>query len=187
MSSKVCDDCGIDTPLDAMHFDRDRASADGFKDTCKMCRKEQREASLKPSKAPGEVQRDIEDQAIAMLENLSPNKQGISVPHMAELFEAVIEAFQGPQGLARHILSTFVAAKPGGPVRQKILADIIRLGMKTTETGMAQVALDKLTTEELEELHKTRLAEIAKGKSYRPPTMTVIEQIIEEEHLDGED
>ena len=187
MSTKVCDECGIDTPLDAMHYDRDRSSADGFRSTCKLCRKEMREADLKSSKTPGEVQRDIEDQAVAMLEKLSPNKQGISVPHMAELFEAVIEAFQGPQGLARHILSTFIASKPGGPVRQKILADIIRLGMKTTETGMAQVALDKLTTEELEELHKARLKEMTSSKSYRPPSLTVIEQIIEEEAENGED
>ncbi len=76
---------------------------------------------------------------------------------------------------------------PGGPVRQKILADIIRLGMKTTETGMAQVALDKLTTEELEELHKARLKEMTSSKSYRPPSLTVIEQIIEEEAENGED
>lgn len=180
MSTKVCNECGTDTPLDAMHYDRDRSAADGFRDVCKMCRKEQREQSLSQKRAPGDIMRGVEDEAMEVLGKLSPERGGISVPHMAELFEAVMDAFSGPQGLSRHILSTFLAAKPGGPVRQKILSDILKLGQRTTETGMAQVSLDKLTTEEIEELHQRRLEELSRVKPVRPKRLTVVEELLED-------
>lgn len=180
MSTKTCTDCGTDLPLDAMHYDRDRNASDGFRDVCKLCRKEQREQSLKEKRAPSDVMRSVEDEALYVLDKLSPERGGISVPHMAELFEAVMDAFSGPQGLARHILSTFLAAKPGGPVRQKILADVLKLGQRTTETGMAQVSLDKLTTEEIEELHQRKLAELERIKPVKPRRLTVVEELMED-------
>lgn len=180
MSTKVCTDCGTDLPLDAMHYDRDRNSSDGFRDVCKLCRKEQREQSLRERRPPGDVMRGVEDEAMEVLDKLAPDRGGISVPHMAELFEAVMDAFSGPQGLARHILSTFLSAKPGGPVRQKILSDVLKLGQRTTETGMAQVSLDKLTTEEIEELHNRKLEEISRIRVVKPKTLTVVEELLED-------
>lgn len=82
MSTKTCTDCGTDLPLDAMHYDRDRNASDGFRDVCKLCRKEQREQSLKEKRAPGEVMRSVEDEALDVLDKLSPERGGISVPHM---------------------------------------------------------------------------------------------------------
>jgi hypothetical protein len=159
-----------------MHYDRKGDTADGFRDVCKLCRKEERESK---TQAMVPVMREIEDQALDVLSKISTQTKGLSVPHMAELFEAMMEAFEGPAGLARHCLATFLASKPGGPVRQKILSDIIRLGQKTTETGMAQVAMDKLTTEELEELHARILTDMntrSGGPGFRVP---VKEQLIE--------
>ena len=64
MSTKVCTECNMTIPLDAQHYDRDRHSADGFRDVCKMCRKEQRET---PKKSPSETMRSIEDEAMDAL------------------------------------------------------------------------------------------------------------------------
>ena len=176
MSTKVCTECNMTIPLDAQHYDRDRHSADGFRDVCKMCRKEQRET---PKKSPSETMRSIEDEAMDALGKIDPTQaETISVPHMAELFEAIMTAFQGTQGFARHVMHTFLSAKPGSAVKQKILSDIIKLGQKTTETGLAQVSMDKLTTEELDELHKRIAGQIvSERKLAKKASVPVIQEI----------
>ena len=120
-------------------------------------------------------------EAMDALGKIDPTQaETISVPHMAELFEAIMTAFQGTQGFARHVMHTFLSAKPGSAVKQKILSDIIKLGQKTTETGLAQVSMDKLTTEELDELHKRIAGQIvSERKLAKKASVPVIQEMLD--------
>lgn len=148
--TKICSGpCRSELPLSAMHFDRDNAAADGFKDICKVCRSEQRREKENVS-----IARRVKklDRATAKVLDIAAQGHGSRIPHVAELFEAMIAAYGGVQTLAQHFVANHLAAKPGGSIRQKGLETVIRLAIKTSETGAARKPLEVLSDEELNAL-----------------------------------
>ena len=164
MQTKHCSECMSELPLDALHFDRDNNTADGFRSECKVCRSEIRHQ---------ERQRKVDERLLKLDGNLVRMLTGAldanytKLPHIAELWEAGIGIFGGPRGFMEHMLGTYLSSKPGSKERVKILEMMLRLGTKVTESGATKVPTELLSDEDLmrerEELVK-RLVVLA------PPT-----------------
>ena len=167
MSSKQCKNCHVEYPVNKEFWHRDNSSSDGFRSTCKMCRAEELEKSRK-KKLDDRVTK-IEDAGIELLDNMA--KGGSSVPHMAETFQRIMEAFGGPGGFSQQVMSTFYRAAPGSLQRQRILEAVLRLNIKVSESGAAQKSLEELTNEEIDkEIEKSFQAII-------DPDISVLHQI----------
>lgn len=163
METKHCVVCESELPLNAMYFDRDNKSPDGFRKECKSCRSESRreerhEAVLSKVK---QLDRAAEKLILGTLD-----QEGSRIPHIAELCECVMDVFGGPRGYAQFLLGEFLSHKPGSQGRTKILSNIQYMVQKTTESGAAKKPLELLSEEDLEreaeELLKRRALKIAK-------------------------
>lgn len=57
----------------------------------------------------------------------------------------------GPEALAAQFAANYVAAKQGSATRQRMLGDVLRVGGKVTELGLATLRMSDLPTEELKQ------------------------------------
>jgi len=144
---KVCSGCHHELSRDAFHFDRDNHSADGFKNICKVCR-----ASREQAEDNAEIAAKVDklDTATSIILDTIAASGGSKVPHVVEVFEHLIGAYGGAQGLAQHYMANYLMAKPGSAIRQKLLDTMIRLTIKATETGAVRKPLDMMDDAELE-------------------------------------
>jgi hypothetical protein len=166
---RTCDDCGMDLPLNAMYFDRDNKAPGGFKGTCKQCRSEIRKVRTDQEVLDKIAQ--LDKFTLRMLDNIAMG-EGSRVPHVAELYERLVEAFGGSSGVARHALNTYLASKPDSQIRVKVLDILTRLAMKTTDTGAAKIPVELLSDADLqrviEEKTKTILGIGVKDVELKP-------------------
>lgn len=154
---KVCNKCNTPLPMDAKHFDRNNYSPDGYRNTCKACRSQERRA---------EREEDL-DEKIARLDQATMRAldvvatEGAKIPHLVELFEEVVHSLGGQQGVAQHIVANLCAAPPGSTTRTKMIEMVVRMGTKVSEMGAARKPLDAMTDEELEALASEQMKRIA--------------------------
>lgn len=152
--TKCCTICQDTLPLDAIHFTRDRASADGFRDECRTCRSEQRKQERK-----GDIDERLQalDKAALNMIQMVANHDFSRVPHVAEVFECLMRVFGGPQGFAEHYMGTYLSAKPGSQQRIKLLSTVTMLANQATQSGAVQVPKEYLSDEDLERELQKRL------------------------------
>lgn len=143
-----CDKCRSDLPRNAYYYHRDAQEPSGFRKTCNTCRKkkEKRIGDLEISTA---VER-YDKMALRLLEKAAAAQSGSNIPHVAEVFERLMEMAGGATGFAQHVWLTFLAAPPGSQQRVKLLSLIKDFGIKTTDTGAAKKPVEMLDDEELE-------------------------------------
>jgi len=142
---KTCTRCADIMSLEK--FDVDNSKADGRKSVCKRCRAEKMRDDYRIDIANKALELD---QRAAKIIEKAVDELGPNVPHIAELFHHLIDVFGGPQGLAQHCMSTYLMAKPGTPGRQKMLAMIMQIATKVTDTGAANLPLDLLSDADIE-------------------------------------
>ena len=148
---KPCMTCGIEYPKTASFYHSDKQAKDGFKATCIECRRKQRKRRNADRVAKKVEQ--IDNLSLGMIDSLM--QTGSDVPHVAEVFQRVMEAFNGAGGFAQHFMAQYLSAKPGSAIRQRMLDSVIRLATKVSDTGAAQIPVDMLTDEDLQmELEK---------------------------------
>ena len=164
MSSKECRQCSVIYPITKEFWHRDNSSTDGFRHTCKMCRAEDLEDKRK-EEIDSRLKK-LEEGGFDLLDKLVQG--GSNVPHMAETFQRIMEAFGGPGGFAQQLIATYYRATPGSQQRQRILDSIMRLNNKVSESGAAQKSLEELSNEELDQ-------EIEKSiQQYADPDITTL-------------
>ncbi len=146
MSQRECKTCHVKFPLTKDFWHRDNSSSDGYRKICKMCRAEELEKKRKDE--VDDRLKKLEDAGFSMLDNLVNG--GSEVPHMAETFQRIMEAFGGPGGFASQLMSTYFRAAPGSQQRQRILDSVLRLNIKVSESGAAKKSLEEMTNEELD-------------------------------------
>jgi len=156
MEQKECKRCHVLYPLDKNFWHRNNHASDGFRNTCRMCRSE--EVEDKRREAIDQRITALEEGGIDILGKLT--RGGSEVPHMAETFQRIMEAFGGPGGFAQQLIATYYRAAPGSQLRQRIQSDIIRLNIKVSESGAAKRSLEEITTEELDDAMKKKMKEI---------------------------
>ena len=158
-----CSECGEEKHLNPDFWHRDKEKASGFKTVCKGCRNKnkQEDVDRKVVERTGDILREkaeaIEHKAITFLDIATQSDVERGAPHIAEIYEQIMHVFQGPEGVARMYLATFLQAPEGGSVRQRILDKIMATGQKVSEMGVAQVPTELLSDEELEKAIDVRL------------------------------
>ena len=144
--TRTCDKCNFTLPLTASHFDRKRDGPDGFRTTCKTCRKEQREDTKNALASPSsgnlqagvdEISESLDSQALTLLRSLSADRRrSTDVPHEAEVYQEIMARFGGASGFADHLMAQFLAAGPGSAARLSLL--------RLTATMSANVGVEQL-------------------------------------------
>ena len=141
-----CDKCQSELPVTAYYFDRDQQEPSGFRKTCKVCRKN-KEKRVNDLEIAAAVEQ-FDKLALRTLEKAIIGG-GANIPHVAEVFEQIMQLAGGASGYARTLWLTFLSSPPGSNQRVKLLSLMKDFGVKTTETGAAKKPLDMMTEEEL--------------------------------------
>ena len=76
-------------------------------------------------------------------------KGGAEVPHLTELYQRIMEAFDGAGGFAQHFMAQYLMAKPGSSIRTKLLMATIAMGKEVSAMGGAQLPVEAMQDEEL--------------------------------------
>ena len=155
MEQKECNRCRVMYPLMKDFWHRNNHSTDGFRNTCRMCRSEEVEEKRKED-IDSRI-KTLEEGGIDILGQLTQG--GSEVPHMAETFQRIMEAFGGPGGFAQQLIATYYRAAPGSQLRQRIMSDIMRLNVKVSDSGAAKRSLEEVTSEELDDAMEKKMRE----------------------------
>jgi len=173
--TRTCDKCNFTLPLTASHFDRKRDGPDGFRTTCKTCRKEQREDTKNALASPSsgnlqagvdEISESLDSQALTLLRSLSADRRrSTDVPHEAEVYQEIMARFGGASGFADHLMAQFLAAGPGSAARLSLLRLTATMSANVVKSGYATVPLDMLSDEDLARLHEQQATAILQQKT----------------------
>lgn len=181
-----CDTCGFPLPLDASHFDRKRDAPDGFRVTCKQCRKEQNagrtdiaDPSVNPEFEAGlaEASTAIDGRTLRTLQRLTnADTMGSAIPDEAEFLQEFMKRLGGAGGWADHVMANYLAAPLGSQRRYLLLKLAAEQSRSVTAQKKTTVALGDLTNEDLNALHEKYLEEMASRLPRRreptpPPTL----------------
>lgn len=145
--------CGRELPQSEDFFDKDSSRASGFRSICKECRAADRQMAKldEQSKTIAKLDRYLED----AMEDACPG--GTNLPHIAEIYQETVSLFGGVRGVALHLVGNFMAAKPGGQVRQRILDSLLRLSESISGEGKLAPPVELMSDEDLDrelEQHK---------------------------------
>ena len=69
---------------------------------------------------------------------------------MAELFQYIIWAFDGPAGWAKRLFADYLQSPSGSAVQQKYHGMILKLSKDVSDSGAAQKSYNEMTDDELE-------------------------------------
>lgn len=156
---KMCNECGMELPATPDYFDVDNDKDDGLKTICKGCRKLGSEVK-RNTKISENI--DMMDKAsLALIRQLA--RGGSECPHVAELYQNIMQAFDGAGGFAIHFMNQYLAAQPGSTQRTKMLDLLMRLATKVTDSGAAQMPLDLMSDEDLQHTLEQRTLKLLGG------------------------
>lgn len=158
---KLCDECGTQFPATADYFHRDAYKEDGLKATCRSCRSKRNIVSEDGAIATRLKKMELE--SAELLDQLTSG--GSSIPHQAELLECLVHAMGGVQGFSKHVMATYLAATPGSATRQKLLDMIVKLTIKVTEHGDANLPVELMTDDDLEKELQRKLMRVKAFKA----------------------
>lgn len=161
---KDCAGCGQVYPLSRLYWHADSNTDTGFHSHCKSCRlgKKAKEQIDLAEQALAEKVKEAQATSLAILDVMQVPKNYSRVPHMAELYERMIEVFGGPQGIAQHYLLTFLAAKPGSSIRQKIMQSMMNLSVMVSQDGKARVPLELMSEEDVDRAIEEKAKQVLK-------------------------
>jgi hypothetical protein len=131
-------------------FAHDSHTVDGFSRVCKLCMEEiAREEHLLLVE---QRIRTLDKASLQVLERLAvmPARTLNKSPHVLSLLEDLTQVWGGTQGFAQHLMAQYLAATPGGMIRNKLLESFIFLVHKISEAGYAKKPLSAMSDEELE-------------------------------------
>ena len=142
----LCTGCNEWLPKSPEYFDRDAAREGGLRPVCKQCRVKQRE--VRRMQELQEQIKELDEHSLSILDKIT--RTGSDVPHVAEVFQRLMEAYDGAGGFAQHFMAQYLTAKPGSTVRTKMLDLVLRLAQKTSESGAARIPIELLEDEDLQ-------------------------------------
>jgi hypothetical protein len=155
VKSKQCMNCNGNLPLTEEYFHRDCNSGDGFRHMCKSCRNGK--TSEVKQDALHDVHKRLEQKGISVLSQLSEG--GSKLPHIAEVYQCMIEAFGGPKLLAQHTVACYFHPDTNQNTKQKILQMLVNMSGKVSDSGAISRDLDQVPTEELQKMLDGRMNE----------------------------
>lgn len=150
IQSRVCEACGQIRPLTPKYWPRVPGTQHTFQVICKGCHKAQRDKR--------KLER-MERRSVSAFVKKSKDG-GSNIPHTSEMLESIMSLFGGSQGLASTMAQQYYAAPPGGRIRTSILEMIMRLVVKTAETGGTSKPVSLMSDEEIEAALSQRLENV---------------------------
>jgi hypothetical protein len=138
-------------------FATDVREVDGFAPICKACQAEiDREEHL--LEVDSRI-RTLDRATLRVLELLgnTPAREIVESPHVISLLQDLTRVWGGTQGFAQHVMGQFVAAAPGGMMRQKCLEMYERVLTRASEAGHTKKPLHAMTDDELQQERDRRL------------------------------
>jgi len=145
--TKTCTgECGHDLPATSDYFDRDESKDDGLRTVCKACRS--LEGERREQKQMDDRIKKLDEGALHLLDSLA--RSGSEIPHVAEVYQRLMEVFDGAGGYAAHFMAQYLMATPGSSTRTKMLELIMRIGFKVSEMGNAQLPVEMMHDEDLQ-------------------------------------
>lgn len=164
-SSKVCACCREEYPRNDTYFTPDPSMPDGYRPKCANCRSAQ--SRKKHMRMVRNRVRKLDKASMAIIDAIA--ERGTAVPHIAEVFQRLMDAYGGAAGLARHHMAQYLSSKPGSQIRQRMIEGIIKLSIKVTDHGGARKPVEMMDDEELEREYQQRfLQATAKLLPYEP-------------------
>lgn len=142
LETRKCPSCRQTMPLSEFF---------GKEPKCKHCLRQQVRTVAAQSK--GEAS-ELDRMLVERLENLSdiiPSGGDENLPDQGTMVEDILRPFGGSRGLGLQLAATYVTAKPGSAVRQRILQNIMQHVKVASELGYAKKPLEMLSDEELED------------------------------------
>lgn len=170
---KFCTTCGIEKNL--FEFSEDKSTKDGLRRQCRACRRETKHAELRRRKAR-QQEKAIErqqQQGYEILDALANG--GKNNPHIAEVYESLMNAFGGVDGYAKWFFADFLAAKPGSQNRVKLHQMLVTLTAKVSQQGLAEQRLEMLDREDLMRI----IRQAAEGDD----DLELIGQVVDQAHM----
>jgi hypothetical protein len=151
VQSRACEACGEVRPLTPKNWPRVVGTQHTFQVICKACHKAQK-GKRKLERMEGRSVQAFVKQA---------KTGGSNIPHTSEMLESIMSLFGGSQGLASTMAQQYWAAPPGGRIRTSILELIMRLVVKTAESGATAKPVSLMSDEEIEAALSKRLETVA--------------------------
>jgi hypothetical protein len=150
---KMCKVCERDKPLVDEYWHRDIHSPDGYRHVCAQCRNE---------KSNHEKEQIVEEHFAALeargIQHLTQLAEGGSdVPHMAEVYQCIMEGFGGPRLFAQHLIACYFHPKTTQHIKAKLLQTVIHLSRNVSDSGMISRDLETVPTEELNRMLDERM------------------------------
>lgn len=145
---KCCNECAEQLPATEDYFYSDATRPDGLMSTCISCRTKRQVE--RENRAIADKVDQLDRAAINVIERLANDEDLSHVPHVVEVYQRIMEAYDGVGGFAQHFMANYLSAKPGSQIRQRMLDKMINLAMKISEEGMAQKPVELMTDEDLQ-------------------------------------
>lgn len=150
IAMRACETCGSVKRLTPGNFPRVPGTQHTMRPVCRICYKNQKNKRAM----------DRMESNAASLFVKKAARGGSSIPHTSEMLESLMTLFGGSQGLASAMAQQYYAAPPGGRIRTSILEMIMRLVVKTAETGGTTKPTSLMTDDELESAITQRLENV---------------------------
>lgn len=150
---KRCRVCQRDKPLHDDYWHRDIHSPDGYRHACAQCRNEK--ATYEKEQIVDDVFASLEKKGIEHLATLAEG--GSQLPHMAEVYESIMDGFGGPRLFAQHLIACYFHPQTSQHIKAKLLQSVIGLSVKVSDSGLIARDLDGVPTEELQRMLEDRM------------------------------
>lgn len=154
LTHQECKICGNSLPLTEAHFYRDNRQRTGFRNTCKECLEEKKEA-----KSNKEIEHRVQRMDLKMLETLErmAAQKDSSVPHLAKLVEVGMQCYGGLTSFMQQMYANRLAAKPGSKERLQYDMVLIRAITELFRKDTVKVPVDLLDDEDLDKEIEKRM------------------------------
>lgn len=147
-ATRFCKVCLDEKPTTREFFQYNRKSPDKCKSICKECMERDRKA-LDNTALAARVEM-VDDAAMNVIKTVAKSKNPARIPHIADIFERIMNLCGGAEGYAQKLMDDYEAAEEGSIQRTQLHKLITTYAMKTTEVGAAEKPTDSLDDDEIE-------------------------------------
>jgi hypothetical protein len=144
--TKLCNQCGEEYPATTDYFNVDNDKDDGLRTVCKVCRMAYEDK--KEQQSLEEHIKSMDDASLELIKRMA--RGGSDVPHIAEVYQCLMQAFDGAGGFAAHFMNQYLSAKPGSTTRTKMLTLLAQMSAKVSESGQAQLPLELMSDQDVQ-------------------------------------
>lgn len=147
-ATRICKVCFDEKPTTREFYGYNRKAPDKCMKVCKECEERDRKR-LEDTALAARVE-IVDDAAMKVIKSVAKSKNPARIPHIADIFERIMNICGGAEGYAQKLMDDYEAAEEGSIQRTQLHKLITTYAMKTTEVGAAEKPIDALEDDEIE-------------------------------------